>query len=77
MYVPLGYIIIVSYYVLWYNIMSNNTISIRVLPEHKTLLEKICRSRGEDMSDFIRRALLKELASLDYLTIEEKKALGV
>lgn len=41
------------------------------------LLKKVCDYRNEDLSDFIRRAVLKELASLSYLPEEQKKALGM
>ena len=34
-------------------------------------------SRGEDVSDFVRRAIKVELAKLSFLSAEEKKALGV
>ncbi len=40
-------------------------------------LREVSRARGEDVSDFVRRAILKELASLGYLPIEQKKALGM
>jgi len=46
-------------------------------PEDVKLLRNICRARGEDLSDFVRRAVRKELARLSFLTIEEKKALGI
>lgn len=57
--------------------MSNNIIGVRISQKHKLLLEKVCKARGEDVSDFVRRSILKELASLSYLSAEEKKALGV
>ena len=57
--------------------MSNNTIGVRIPQEDKTLLEKVCKARGEDVSDFVRRSIRKELASLSFLSAEEKKALGV
>jgi hypothetical protein len=40
------------------------------------LLKKVCEARGEDLSDFVRRAVKMELARLSYLNDEEKKALG-
>jgi hypothetical protein len=40
------------------------------------LIKKICRLRGEDLSDFVRRAVKLELARLSYLSEDEKKALG-
>ena len=57
--------------------MSNNTVSARMSHEDKILLEKVCKLRGEDQSDFVRRSIKKELASLSYLSAEDKKALGV
>jgi len=58
--------------------MSNTTyIGTRVEPELKELIEKVSRERGEDLSDFLRRAVKKELASLNFLSEETKKALGV
>lgn len=57
--------------------MVNPTLGVRMEEEDKNLLKKVCKARGEDVSDFVRRAVKKELASLSYLTPEEKKALGV
>jgi hypothetical protein len=57
--------------------MSNNIIGVRVPPEDKALLEKVCKARGEDLSDFVRRSIRKELANLNFLSAEEKKALGM
>ena len=52
-------------------------IGVRFNEEVAKLLFKICYSRGEDVSDFVRRATLKELANLSYLTSAIKKALGL
>ena len=52
-------------------------LSLRISRRDKELLEKICRARGEDPSDFVRRAVRKEFATLSYLPEEEKKALGI
>ena len=57
--------------------MSKNALSLRIKEEDKTLLEKVCKARGEDISDFVRRSIRKELASLSYLSSEDKKALGM
>jgi hypothetical protein len=57
--------------------METVYIGARVETGVKVLVEKVSKSRGEDVSDFIRRSVLKELASLSYLSPEEKKALGV
>jgi len=56
--------------------LSEN-LSIRITKRDKELLERICKARGEDPSDFVRRAVRKEFAILCYLPEEEKKALGV
>jgi hypothetical protein len=53
------------------------TIGVRVTEQLYMLLTKVCSNRGEDVSDFIRRAILKELASLSFLDPEQKKALGI
>lgn len=45
--------------------------------EDVELLKRICEARGEDLSDFVRRAIYKELASLSFLSEEQKKALGM
>lgn len=49
----------------------------RVTPKQASLLAKVCDSRGEDVSDFVRRAVLRELGKLSYLSKDEKKALGI
>jgi hypothetical protein len=43
----------------------------------KDLLIQVCESRGEDLSNFIRGIIRRELAKLSYLSQKEKKALGV
>jgi predicted DNA-binding protein len=53
------------------------TIGVRVTEELYELLTKVCNNRGEDVAGFIRRAVLRELAELGYLSAEQKKALGV
>lgn len=45
--------------------------------QDKTLLKKVCDARGEDVSDFVRRAIRKELASLSFYSEDVKKALGI
>ncbi|RLI19926.1 hypothetical protein DRO54_07380 [Candidatus Bathyarchaeota archaeon] len=57
--------------------MLSQTIGFRISPELHKLLKKVCEARGEDVSDFIRRAVLKELANLSFLPEEQKKALGM
>jgi len=45
--------------------------------EDVELIKKVCKARGEQVSDFVRRSVRKELARLNYLSEEEKKALEV
>lgn len=45
--------------------------------EYVVLLKRVCKARGEDLSDFVRRAIYKELANLSFLPEEQKKALGL
>ena len=57
--------------------MSNKVIGVRVSEDVRKLLEKVCQARGEDISDFVRRSVRKELARLSFLPDEDKKALGL
>lgn len=52
-------------------------IGIRMSDSEIALLKKVSHARGEDVSDFVRRAIKSELARLSYLSSAEKKALGV
>jgi hypothetical protein len=40
-------------------------------------MNKVCKARGEDLSDFVRLAIRKKLAALSFLSDEDKKALGI
>lgn len=55
----------------------SNIIFARMPKEEVDLIKKVAKARGEDLSDFVRRAVKSELARLSYLTEEEKKALGI
>jgi hypothetical protein len=57
--------------------MENVYVGTRIETELKCLIKKVCKARGEDVSDFIRRSVRKELASLSFLPAEDKKALGI
>ncbi|MEM2249313.1 MAG: ribbon-helix-helix protein, CopG family [Candidatus Aenigmatarchaeota archaeon] len=57
--------------------MSTSVVFARMKKEDVELLKRICEARGEDLSDFVRRAIYKELASLSFLSEEQKKALGM
>ncbi len=57
--------------------MLNLTIGVRIQKEDRELLDFVCRARGEDLSDFVRRSIRKELASLNFYNRETRKALGL
>lgn len=59
--------------------MKNLTkiVGVRITENLYSKLVTTSEARGEDVSDFVRRAILKELASLNFLSNEQKKALGI
>ena len=52
-------------------------LGVRVTEDLYSRLRIVSNARGEDVSDFMRRAILKELAFLGYLSEGQKKALGI
>lgn len=52
-------------------------ISVRIDSNTISLVNKVSKDRGEQLSDFVRRAVRKELANLGYLRESERKALGI
>ncbi len=58
-------------------ITRNKQLGVRMPEEKWHLLKKAAELRGEDISDFVRRAVYADLARLSLLTPEEKKMLGV
>lgn len=56
--------------------MSKPVIYARMDENEVQLIKKVARARGEDVSDFVRRAVKRELARLSYLSEEERKALA-
>jgi uncharacterized protein (DUF1778 family) len=57
------------------NTRSERAYLIRFDSELYGLLKKVADARGESVSTFVRRAVLRELARLSYLDEERKKAL--
>jgi hypothetical protein len=49
---------------------------VRMRVSDYLLAKRVAQMRGENLSDLVRRAVLRELASLGYLDEEAKKALG-
>jgi hypothetical protein len=56
---------------------KKSQIGIRLATSDVVLLKRICRSRGEHLSDFVRRAIRTEMAKLSFLKPLDKKALGI
>jgi len=56
---------------------KRSRIGLRIATKDVALLKRICNSRGEDVSDFVRRAIRIEMAKLSFLKPLEKKALGI
>lgn len=52
-------------------------VCVRLTSELYEILKHVTEARGEDVSSFIRRALLKELAELSFLSEQQRKALGL
>jgi len=52
-------------------------IGVRLTEEDREILFKVCEARGEDVSDFVRRAIRKELAGLGFYPNDVRKALGM
>jgi metal-responsive CopG/Arc/MetJ family transcriptional regulator len=50
---------------------------VRVQEELYELLKAIARDRGQQLSSYVREVIKTELARLSYLSLEEKKALGI
>jgi hypothetical protein len=57
--------------------MTNRALRVMVSEEDRELIETVCKARGENLSGFIRRALRRELATLNYYDSSVKKALGL
>lgn len=48
---------------------------IRLDPNVYSLVKKVAGARGETVSTFVRRAVLRELANLNFLDEEQRKIL--
>jgi uncharacterized protein (DUF1778 family) len=57
--------------------MTKPVVFARMTQEEVELLKRVASARGEDLSDFVRRAVKMELARLSFLSCDEKKALGM
>ena len=58
-------------------INKNKIIAARFSIKDANLLKVVAENRGQDVSDFVRLSVRKELARLSYLSLAEKKALEV
>jgi Arc/MetJ-type ribon-helix-helix transcriptional regulator len=52
-------------------------ITVKFPEEDLKLIKKVAEARRESVSDFVRKAVRKELAELCFLPKEKKKALGI
>jgi hypothetical protein len=52
-------------------------VNVRFDEEDRKLLVKVCQERREQISSFVRAAVMRQLASLGYLSTSEKRSLGV
>ena len=52
-------------------------VCVRFTKDEMALMVKTIRLRHENVSNFIRRAALKEIARLGFLTDDERQALGI
>ena len=52
-------------------------ICVRLSEGDRGLLDLVCSARGEPLAAFIRRAVRKELATLEYYNDDIRKALGL
>ena len=49
----------------------------RVTEKDKQTINEIAKDRGENLSDFVRRSVKKELGRMGYLSQSEMKSLGL
>jgi len=57
--------------------MGTVYIGARVEPELKELIQKVALERGMNLSDLLRFLIRRELAELNFLSEETKKAFGL
>jgi uncharacterized protein (DUF1778 family) len=57
--------------------MKEASIGVRLKGPEKDLLVRVAEARGETVSTFVRRAILRELARMSLLDEETKKVLEV
>ena len=54
-----------------------NMTGVRLPEEDRELLLMVCEGRGETLSNFVRRCIRKELASMSFYDETTKKCLGI
>lgn len=57
--------------------MTKIQYNVKIEKKDLELMKKVTNNRGDDVSDFIRISIRKELAYLGLLSNQEKKLLGV
>lgn len=56
--------------------MSNKIVGVRINQKTREILDRVCNARQENLSNFVRRAILKELGCLGFLSDEQRQSLG-
>lgn len=57
--------------------MTKIQYNVKIEEKDLKLIKKISHDRGDDVSDFIRLSIKKELARLGFLNQQEMKSLGI
>ena len=57
--------------------MVTKHIGFRIPVDDLNLIQKVCSDRGENVANFARRAMKRELARMGYMNKEQAKALEV
>jgi len=57
--------------------MSKKRIALRLPPQDRDLLDRLCEARSESISNFVRRAIRAELARLGFYPENVRRALGL
>lgn len=57
--------------------LKQSYVGAKIESELRDLVKNVAEKRGENVSTFLRRALIKELAELSFLPEDTKKAIGI
>lgn len=60
-----------------FSVRKQKIVNVRIEKGVYDILEHVAKARGENVSIFVRRAIIRELAELGYLPEEIRKAFGI